>query len=164
MRLPAHEYLDRLKIPYRALEFPPSTEKGAANVSRALGFEESRMVKTLIFVTGDGEPILVMVGADKSVVSGHLKKAVGDRNMRLAPPDVVEGTTGYAVGSVPPFHWQAEGFRSFVDAALMDEPSLGVGAGVWGQEIIIAPTDLVAASRAEVVNLTDKTAPVRKDP
>lgn len=60
----------------------------------------------------------------------------------------------YERRSFPPCHWQPEGFRSFVDAALMEEPVLGVGAGQWGEEILIKPDELVRASRATVVNLT----------
>jgi Cys-tRNA(Pro)/Cys-tRNA(Cys) deacylase len=152
--LPAHEYLDARGISYRVLTFPPATEKGAASVARALGFRESQMVKTLVFETGRGERVLVMVGADKSAISGQLKKAIGSRDIRLAAPEVVKQTTGYEIGSVPPFHWQPEGFRSFLDAALMDEEELGVGAGVWGNEIILTPADLVRASGSAVVNLT----------
>ena len=49
MILPSHEYLDNKEIPYRTLEFPESTAKGAAPVAQALGFRERQMVKTLIF-------------------------------------------------------------------------------------------------------------------
>ena len=160
MRLPAHEFLDEKGIPYETLSVPATTEKGAAQVARALGFEEHQMVKTLIFEAGTGERVLVMVGGDESAISGHLKKAIGSRNIKLARFEAVKETTGYEVGSVPPFHWQPEGFRSFVDASLMEEPVLGVGAGVWGNEIIITPENLVKASRAAVVNLTDKSKPV----
>ena len=156
MTLPAHEYLDREGIDYEAREFPSDTEKGAANVARALGFREHQMVKTLLFETGKGERVLVMVGGDRSAVSGQLKKAVGDRNVRMAHPDVVKETTGYEIGSLPPFHWQPEGFRSFLDEALMAEPLLGVGAGVWGNEILITPENLVRAAKAEVVKLTER--------
>jgi hypothetical protein len=45
----------------------------------------------------------------------------------------------------------------------MAEPILGVGAGQWGEEILLAPEDLVRASEAEVVNLTDRDGPVRPD-
>jgi prolyl-tRNA editing enzyme YbaK/EbsC (Cys-tRNA(Pro) deacylase) len=38
----------------------------------------------------------------------------------------------------------------------MQETELGVGAGVWGNEIIITPENLVKACRAQVVNLTQK--------
>ena len=158
--LPSVAYLEARGIEHERREFPDSTEKGAANVARALGFREHQMVKTLIFESGTGERVLVMVGGDKSAVSGHLKKAIGNRNIRMAHPDVVKEVTGYEIGSVPPFHWQAEGFRSFVDDALMAEPMLGVGAGKWGQEILITPQNLVRAARAVVVNLTDRDKPV----
>lgn len=62
--LPAHDHLDRLGLPYKAVDFPADIEKGAASVARALGFRERQMVKTLIFQLDTGERILVMVGGD----------------------------------------------------------------------------------------------------
>ena len=158
MDLPAHTYLDERSIPYRRLEFPAETEKGAANVAHALGFEEGQMVKTLLFRTGAGEMALVMLGGDQHAISGQLKRVLGSRNISLADPDMVLEVTGYAVGSIPPFHWQPSGFRSILDSALTEYPELGVGAGVWGNEIVMTPSDLIAASSAEVFNLT------RRDP
>lgn len=160
MKLPAHEHLDDQGIPYETKEFPATTEKGAANVARVLGFREHQMVKTLIFESATGERVLIMVGGDKSAVSGHLKKAIGNRNIKMAHPDVVKDVTGYEIGSVPPFHWQPTDFRSFVDQALTEEPMLGVGAGTWGHEILLRPDNLVRAARAIVVNLTDRQRPV----
>jgi Cys-tRNA(Pro)/Cys-tRNA(Cys) deacylase len=160
MDLAAHQFLDRLGLPYRRMSFPAATEKGAANVARALGFRERQMIKTLIFETDHGERLLVMVGGDQNVVSGLLKKAVGSRNIRMASPDAVIETTGYAIGSVPPFGWQPPRFRSFIDQSLLDESELGVGTGQWGEEIIIRPIDLIRAARAIVVNLTDPTRDV----
>ena len=117
------------------------------------------MVKTPIFDTGTDERVLVMVGGDKTAISGHLKKAIGSRNIKLAAPDTVKELTGYEIGSIPPFHWQPSGFRSFVDGSLMQEAMLGVGAGVRGNEIMITPEHLVRASGATVVNLTDQGQP-----
>ena len=154
--LPAHEYLEQYGIPYERLSFPPDTEKGAANVSAALGYREDQMVKTLIFESHTGERVLVLVGGNRNAISGLLKKAIGSRNIRMASLDAVKETTGYAVGSVPPFHWQPAGFRSFIDAALMNEEILGVGAGIWGEEIMITPDNLQRACNGIVVNLTEK--------
>ena len=158
--LPSHTYLDEQHIPYARRSFPADSEKGAASVARALGFRERQMVKTLIFESDKGERALIMLGGDQSAVSGYLKKLLGSRNIKLAAPDVVKVTTGYEVGSIPPFYWQPAGFRSFLEASLMSEPLLGVGAGQWGEEILITPQNLVKASRAQVVNLTDKEKPV----
>ena len=123
-------------------------------MAHALGYGEAQMVKTLIFETSAGERALVMLGGDKNAISGRLKRALGSRNIRLADPETVKTVTGYEIGSIPPFHWQPAGFRSVVDECLMREDVLGVGAGVWGQEIMMAPGDLVAACGAEVFDLS----------
>ena len=154
--LPAHAHLDRMGIPYRRASFPPDIEKGAASVARALGRRERQMVKTLVFETGAGERALVMLGGDQSAVSGLLKRALGSRDVRMATPEVVLETTGYVIGSIPPFGWQPAGFRTLLEASLLDEPELGVGTGRWGEEILLRPADLVRASGARVVNLTDR--------
>ena len=157
--LPAHEYLDQRNIPYQRAEFPPDIDKGAASVAPALGYEERQMIKTLIFELDTGERILVMVGGDQNIVSGLLKKAAGSRNIKMASFEAVKEITGYVVGSIPPFSWQPEGFRTFLDRSLMNEPLLGVGTGQWGHEILITPQNLVAASGAVLVNLTDRDKP-----
>ncbi len=154
MKLASHLYLDNLNIPYEARSFSPETEKGAANVAHVLGFSERQAVKTLIFQVDSGERVLVMLGGDQNAVSGNLKKAIGSRNIQMAAPEVVKGTTGYIIGSIPAFGWQPPNFRSFLEATLLNEPILGTGGGQWGEEIMITPENLVKASHAIVVNLT----------
>lgn len=156
LHLLSHEYLDKRDIPYEKAEFPPEIEKGAGSVARALGYREHQMIKTLIFELDTGERILVMVGGDQNIISGNLKKAAGSRNIKMASYEAVQETTGYVVGSIPPFSWQPEGFRTFMDTSLMNEPVLGVGTGAWGHEILITPGNLVRANGAILVNLTER--------
>ena len=163
MKLPSHRFLDELHISYETRTFPHETEKGAASVAHVLGFPERQAVKTLIFEVDTGERVLIMLGGDQNAISGNLKKAIGSRNIRMAAPETVKETTGYVVGSIPPFCWQSEGFRSFLEASLMDELILGVGAGEWGNEIMITPENLARASKAIIVNLTDREKPVTQD-
>jgi len=163
VKLPSHLFLDRLGIPYEARSFPSETEKGAANVARVLGFAERQAVKTLIFQADTGECVLVMLGGDQNAISGNLKRVIGSRNIQMAAPEVVKETTGYVIGSIPAFGWQPAGFRSFLDASLVDEPILGTGAGQWGEEIMITPGNLAKASHAIVVNLTEREKPVIRE-
>ena len=86
IQLPSHKFLDDRKIPYEKRCFPDTTEKGAANVAKVLGFSERQAVKTLIFDTNKDEFVLVMLGGDQNAVSGLLKKALGSRNIKLASP------------------------------------------------------------------------------
>src|SRR5688572_31903608 len=115
------------------------------------------MIKTLIFeIVDTGEKLLVMVGADQNIKSGLLKKAAGSRNIRMADPEAVYALTGYRIGSIPPFCWQPIGFRTFLEASLTGEAELGVGAGQWGEEIIITPDNLVKAGKAIIVPLVEE--------
>jgi Cys-tRNA(Pro)/Cys-tRNA(Cys) deacylase len=158
--LPSIQFLIDQGILHEVQLFPQETEKGAANVAKAFGFRERQMVKTLVFESDKGESVLVMVGGDQNAISGHLKKVIGSRNISMCPPEKVKSITGYVVGSIPPFHWQPNGFRTFIEASLMQETVLGVGSGSWGTEILITPDQLVKASNATVVNLTDREKPV----
>jgi Cys-tRNA(Pro)/Cys-tRNA(Cys) deacylase len=158
--LPSHAFLDRHKIPYRIASFSPDTPKGASSVADVLGLSDHQTIKTLIFESDKDEAMLIMVGADQNVISGHLKKVVGSRNIQLASAERVIEITGYKIGSIPPFCWQPDGFRSFLDTDMMKETILAVGAGVWGNEILITPANLVIASQAMVVNLTDREKPI----
>ena len=51
MQLPAHDFLDDAGIAFEKREFPADTEKGAANVARALGFEGPEEPVTLTQLT-----------------------------------------------------------------------------------------------------------------
>jgi Cys-tRNA(Pro)/Cys-tRNA(Cys) deacylase len=163
MILASIKYLEDRKIPFEHRSFPTTTEKGAANVAQALGFRERQMVKTLIFESDKNEAALIMVGGDQSAISGHLKKILGSRNISMCDPERVKSITGYPVGSIPPFHWQPEGFRTFLEASLLEEEVLGVGTGCWGEEILIKPEHLARASNALIVNLIDRDKPVITD-
>ncbi len=156
----AIDFLKELGIEFEHKQFPESTEKGAANVAKALGHTERQMVKTLIFQSKDGEFVCILVGGDQNAVSKHLKKVVGSKDVRMASPDDIKELTGYVVGSIPPFSWQKENFRTFIDESLKKEEVLGVGAGRWGEEIMISFNDLVKASNSQIVNLTDKEKPI----
>src|SRR5258708_30935452 len=115
MKLPSHLFLESLGIQYQAKSFPPETEKGAANVARVLEFAERQAVKTLIFQADTGERVLVMLGGDQNAISGNLKRAIGSRNIQMAAPEIGKKTTGYVLGSIPPFFWPPNGFRSFLE-------------------------------------------------
>ncbi len=164
VKLPAHLFLEKFGAPYEPRSFPAETEKGAASVARVLGFPEREAVKTLIFEADTGERVLIMLGGDQSAVSANLKKVIGSRNVKMAASEAVKETTGYVIGSIPPFGWQPEGFRSFLERTLMDEPILGVGAGEWGNEIMIGPNHLALATKAIVVNLVNGSQPALPEP
>jgi len=159
INLPARTFLGEHQITYERVTFSPETAKGAANVTQVLGYSESQIVKTLVFESGARERVLVMLGGAKNAVSGNLKRAIGSRDIKVAFPEKVIEVTGYAIGSIPPFHWQPPGFRTFIDTILMTEDILGVGADTWDQEIMILPAELARITGATVLNFSIKQSP-----
>jgi Cys-tRNA(Pro)/Cys-tRNA(Cys) deacylase len=159
INLPPHTFLDEHQIPYERLTFSLETEKGAANVAQALGYSESQIVKHWYLSRALENGAWWMLGGDKNAVSGNLKRAIGSRDIKLASPEKVIEVTGYAIGSIPHFHWQSPGFRTFIDTILMNEDILGVGAGTWDQEIMILPAELARITGATVLNLSIKQSP-----
>ncbi len=93
----------------------------------------------------------------KTRVSGLLKKALGSRNISLAKPEIVKEVTGYVIGSIPPFHWQAR-WVSLHSGGFFDEGSSARSRcrACGGNEILITPENLVIASHAKVINLTER--------
>lgn len=156
MRLPAHDYLDSMSVPYEAVSFPEDTEKVVANVAQVLGrgLTPRQIVKSLIFETSKRELVMVLLGSDQNAISGQLKRAIGDRNIKLASPERVREVSGYEIGAIPPFGWQPAGFRTLLDAAVTAESLVAVGAGRWGYEILLTPPDLARAASARIANLT----------
>ena len=66
--------------------------------------------------------------------------------------------TGYEIGSIPPFHWQPPGFRSFVDTSLMEEPVLGVGGGIVVVPVLFHLFAAMGVAAALAMNLAVGTS------
>ena len=162
MPLKSQEFLESRGIPFETVAFPVEMEKGVASISQFLRdrVNARQVVKSLMFETSSGEVVLVLVGGDQNVISGQLKRALGDRNIRMAAPDRIRQISGYEIGSIPPFSWQPAGFRTLIEATLLSESVLAVGAGQWGIEILLSPADLLRATQGVPVDLaTRKDSP-----
>ena len=74
----------------------------AAEAAAALGVADvSRVVKSLVFVAGNGTPLLVLASGTARVNTKALEQEIGCR-VRLATPEEAEAATGHVVGSIPP--------------------------------------------------------------
>ena len=69
--------------------------------SRELGVGPDRIVKSLVFSTGE-EPVIALLPGDKKADLKTVARILGKRKIRLADPDLVLEWTGFPVGAVPP--------------------------------------------------------------
>jgi prolyl-tRNA editing enzyme YbaK/EbsC (Cys-tRNA(Pro) deacylase) len=98
-----------LDVDVRELEDSTRTAHEAA---AAVGVEVGQIVKSLVFVRGDGDPLLVLCAGDRRVNTTSL----GD-GVRSARADEVRAATGFSIGGVPPIGHDRP-LRTVVDESL----------------------------------------------
>lgn len=111
-----------------------------------LGCEVAHIAKSIVFEGPDGAVVVIASGSNRVERKRKLKRILGFKP-GMASPEYVLGSTGYAIGGVPPF-----GHMSPV-TVLMDEDlmqyDLVWGAGGTPQTVFpIAPQELRDVSDA----------------
>jgi prolyl-tRNA editing enzyme YbaK/EbsC (Cys-tRNA(Pro) deacylase) len=132
--------------------FPEGT-RTAADAARAVGCDVAQIVKSLVFVAGDG-PILALVSGGNRVDLARLAAAAGTDAARRADGDEARETTGFAIGGVPPFG-HARPVKVLVDRDLMTHQRLWAAAGLPDAVFAITPNDLLRASGGTVADLAE---------
>lgn len=118
----------------------------------ALGYELSRITKTLFLRSRDGDcHYLVACSMDKRVDLQGLATRLEARRLEMAPPDELQRRIGYPPTSVTPI--ATTGVPVFMDETLLRHPTVLTGAGVPRVEIEIAPADLANLCRARIVSM-----------
>lgn len=92
------EALNRLGVPSRVVELPAST-RTSAEAAAAVGTTLARIAKSLVFLTADNQPVLVIASGANRVDVAKLAREVG-KAVRLA--DAVKRLTGFSIGGVSP--------------------------------------------------------------
>jgi Cys-tRNA(Pro)/Cys-tRNA(Cys) deacylase len=109
------------------------------------------MFKTLI-ATADDRLVAALVPVDRELDLKRLADSAGSRRATLAEPAVAERATGYVVGGISPLGGRRR-LPTFIDASVLQHPSVYVSAGRRGLQLALAPGDLVLLTEATVVVL-----------
>lgn len=119
----------------------------AEEAAAACGCEVAQIVKSLVFRGAQtGTPYLLLVSGKNRV---NEKKAANVIGESLARPDAsyVRGTTGYAIGGIPPFGHDMP-IKTFMDADLLAYDSVWAAAGTPHCVMRLSPRDLQAKTGA----------------
>jgi Cys-tRNA(Pro) deacylase len=142
--------LNALGIEAEVREFDESTAT-AQEAAQAIGTSVERIVKSLVFATSDGQPILALVSGANRVDLSRLSDVVGQPVGR-ANANQVRQATGFAIGGVPPVG-HAEKLPVYVDADLLQYDQVWAAAGTPNSVFAIAPPDLVRIASGQVLAL-----------
>lgn len=144
-RLQARLHQLGLDVEIRELSDSTRTAQEAAD---AVGAELGQIVKSLVFMDGDG-PLLCLCAGDRRVDTAKLGETV-----RQAKPDEVREATGFAVGGVPPLGHDRP-VETVVDESLRRFETLWCAGGTPHAVFPVGTEQLLAALRdAQVREIT----------
>ncbi len=140
------------QVEARLEELPVETPTVAA-AARAVGCEESEIVKSVVFVC-DGRAVLALVQGDRRAGPARVAAAAGARSVRTASPVEVLAATGFEAGGVAPFP-PNRAVRAFLDEALLRRDAVWVGGGTPRHLARLGVVDLVRIAHAETAAVAD---------
>jgi prolyl-tRNA editing enzyme YbaK/EbsC (Cys-tRNA(Pro) deacylase) len=124
-----------------------TAEEAAAAVGCAVG----QIVKSLIFMDGQGLPIYVAVSGQNRLDEQVFAQQTAIQ-LNRATPDFVRQHTGYAIGGVAPFG-HASGMPHYVDATLLEYPTIWAAGGTPNTMVELRSVELVALTAGIVVRV-----------
>ena len=145
MKTNAVRLLDTLGVRYELREYeidPAALE--AETVARQIGLPPEQVFKTLV-TRGDRNGVcLAVVPANMELDEKALARLTGDRKLELAPLKEVQPLTGYVRGGVTALACKRE-YPVFVDESVELFDVISVSAGARGAQILLKPSDYMAA-------------------
>ena len=130
----------------------PSSTRTAVDAANAVGCSVQQIVKSLVFRSESGIPILLLASGtnrvDVALVSSHLGTALGK-----ADADFVRSTTGFAIGGVPPVGHDVP-VETLIDEDLLQFDTIWAAAGTPHAVFSVDPEELVRATRGRVLRIT----------
>ena len=137
--------LEAAGIDARVVELPQST-RTAVEAAQACGCEVAQIVKSLVFVDGGGEAVLVLTSGTNRVDEKRL-------GLTKAPADFVREKTGYAIGGVPPAGL-ATPVRTLIDHDLLRFERIWAAAGTPNAVFEMRAADLPRLTGGELTSIS----------
>ncbi len=145
-------FLKKKKVKYKIITLTGST-KTVQEASKELSVDSSEIVKSLIFITEEGKPVLCIVRGDRKVDRKKLKKILGTKDVKLASPKEVLEITGFEVGGVPPVGLKGL-HKIIIDENIMEKPVVYGGGGEGNLILEINPEDIKKLVNAEITDIS----------
>lgn len=145
--------LDARKVPYEVIAFSPDIHS-AEGVAEVAGVPPAEVYKTLVVNREHGKPLLVMIAGDRELNLKRLAQVVGEKKLKMATHRQAEEWTGLQVGGISPLALLNRGFEVYIDRPATELTHVYVSAGRRGINLRVPVGDLIAITKAKVVEVT----------
>lgn len=149
----AARILDNLKISYEIKEYEVDlNDLSAVHVAASTGMDVKRVFKTLV-CRGDKTGVLMAcVPGDGELDFKAVARISGNKSVEMVALKEVLGLTGYIRGGCSPLGAK-KNYPVYLDESSSSFDTIAISAGIRGQQLILAPGDLVKAVGAKTGKL-----------
>lgn len=149
---PATQLLKKNKVSFSEHPYDYVDHGGARESARQLGVDLHQVAKTLIMEDENAKPLVVVMHGDREVSTKNLARQIGAKRVAPCTPDTAQKHSGYLVGGTSPFATRKK-MPVWIEASLMQYPTIYLNGGRRGYLIGIAPSELVRLLGAKEVNV-----------
>ncbi len=145
----AARILDSLKIDYEIMEYQVDEDDlSAVHVAASVGLPVDMVFKTLV-IRADREVIMCCIPGAAEVDLKKLAVLSGHKRCEMVSLKDVLGLTGYIRGGCSPLGAK-KAYPVFIHQSVYKHERVTVSAGKRGEQLVLAPADLVKATNAVV--------------
>lgn len=153
---PAIEALRAAGVPFRVVrtEIARSAEESAAFQGVPLG----SLLRSILVRRAADDYLFVLVPGGRRFDWPKVRAHLGTKRLTLPDADEAKAETGYERGAITPFGAR-RAWPVIADASVIDLDVVAIGGGARGVNVHLAAADLIAATGAEVVDITTPEEP-----
>ena len=136
------EVLDQAGVRY---ELRPHSREvyTVEEAARERGVRVEQIVKVMLAKSSEDTLLAVLVPGHKRLDLKRLRRALGDRSIRLASPAEIEATLGVTVGAITPVDIHQR-VAIHVDRGILDEEVVAISSGSPDAGLLLSSRDLLA--------------------
>ncbi len=148
---PATRALSATNVAHRVVVTQPAGSAEESAEFQGIGLDQ--LLRTIVVRRGADDYVFVLVPGGRRFDWPKLRAHLGVSRLSLPDADEARAVTGYERGTITPFG-STNAWPVIADASISELPVVAIGGGQRGVNIHIAPADLVAATNAEIVDVT----------
>ena len=145
--------LESAHIAYTAHHYEVSGgQLDAVSAAGKLGIDPARVYKTLVAMGASRRPCVFVIPAGEELNLKAAARAAGEKSVSMLPLKDLLATTGYVRGGCSPIGMK-KAYQTVVDESCLSLGQMLVSAGKVGNQVELAPKDLLSLTRAATAPL-----------
>ncbi len=146
--------LDQQKIPYHLQEYAVNDDHlDGVTAANEVGQPVEKVFKTLVAKSTKGQLYVFVIPVAKELDLKKAAKAVHEKKIEMLHVKDLLANTGYIRGGCSPIGMKKH-YPTYIDSDVQLVDEVLVSAGKRGMQLCLTPDNLVAAAKAEIVNIT----------